>query len=103
VVRHALEVRVVVEDLVEDVEEEPERKLVEVIHGAQLLEDEEIRAACLRKRQVFGRHGLNLAHHNVRVLDLARNLSCFALERLECVDNFVIVEDIARRLVQRLK
>jgi len=42
------------QDVVEDIEDEAQGELIEMIDGAEVLEDEECRATCLRQRQILG-------------------------------------------------
>ena len=42
------------QDLVENIEDEAQGELIEMIDGAEVLEDLECRATCLRQRQILG-------------------------------------------------
>ena len=63
--RHILEVRVVMKDVIEDVEEELQGKLVEMIDQVELLKDEEHRTASLRQREIICRRLLHLLHNDI--------------------------------------
>ena len=64
--RHILEVRVVMKDVIEDVEEELQGKLVEMIDQVELLKDEEHRTASLRQQEIICRRLLHLLHNDIR-------------------------------------
>ena len=80
-----------VEDIVEDIEEEAQGELVEVVDEIELLQDEEDGATCLSNGEIFGRHLFDLLHDQISLLHLASDLGGFPFERLQGVDNLVVV------------
>ena len=91
-VRHILEVRVVMKDVIEDVEEELQGKLVGMIDQVELLEDEEHRTASLRQGEVFCRHLLHfLSHNDIRFFHLVCDLCSLSLQRLQGANDLVIL------------
>ena len=99
----SLEVGVGSENEVEDVEESSEGEGVEVVDLPELFEDEVDHAASSSEREVLLRDLLDFVHHDVRFLDLLGDLGGFPLERLERIDDLVVVEDVSAGLVEGLE
>ncbi|KAI3487750.1 hypothetical protein L1887_48231 [Cichorium endivia] len=67
----------------------------------ELVEHKEDRAARFGERHVLGGDLVDLVHDGVGLLDLGGDLGGFLLERLEGVDDLVVVEDVAFGFVER--
>jgi len=103
VVSDALEVRVLIQDVVINVQEELEGVLVQEVDLLQGLHGEVDAAARGGQRQVLLGHGLHLLHDDVCLLHLPRHLGGLSLEVLQSRNDGVVVQDAPLHLVQSLQ
>ncbi|KAH6607744.1 hypothetical protein Trco_004057 [Trichoderma cornu-damae] len=87
----------------EDVQKVLQRKLVEVVDVVQLLQDGEDGAARLGDDAVLLRDLLHLGHDALRVAHLVRDVRRLRLQRLQRLDDLVVVQDVAAGLVEGLQ
>ena len=74
-----------------------------MIDQIQLFQHKVHRAARLSQRQVFCSDLFNFTHDNISFFDLSSDLRCLALQGLQGVSNFIVIQDITGLFVEGLQ